>query len=995
MCRPRNEIISLALVIQSKSGGNPFYMREMLSAAYRKRCIWYDYRDSRWHFDLDKIFVQFQDEQTYDVLGTSFITHRLDELPEASRSLLAWAALLGNSFSFDFICQLMGGEFDSAKDVEDENEIKLRHKGYTNGQCIDGLQAAVQAYIIVQSESDDIFRFAHDRYIHAAADLKECHSTQRMHFMIAQTLMKYYSGESHERESTAMHVCEAVSMIKRRVKLRAPYRQLLIDCARAATEGSARPTAAKYYIIALELLQEDAWEDGKEDVSYNETLQLYLRSAECQAFIGHHHAATQTLTTVFAHAKSAIDKAPAYVLQSRIYAANGEAAAALTCLKESLSALGVLLDENPTYEKCDQKFEEVTAQIRSIDPSMLAQTPPTADPTLASIGAVLSETIAASWWSDCLRYYHLSLVMVEMHLSRGAFPQSGLAFLNLATISLSRFNMAKFAVELGNTSQDLLYQGQDSFSLARGLTLYPILIGHSHQPMAASLSQMEHAIEYAALAGDRTSIILSYGMSALVKFFASENVVDLESFCQYSCEEVPNWYFDTRGGSLLLAVRQLSRALQGKTNFKDPNEVMSDGQHHNGPSYKSWLASKTYQSNRSSLLYESLEIIPLFLYNHYDRAVQLGKNCLEHLPMFWSSRNSRLVLLFYGLALTGRLLRKMHDPRSQSDSFATECEHVLEELRTCLKKILDWTSVSRVNYFAWYTLLQAQIAELSDDHGQAVRCYEEALDHAAEYNFVFEEALGNYLMAGLFLRRKARRSARAALLEAVGFYRQLGAVGVSAAIEEEHYLLLHGPTRNHWTADASVQTDFVADANPTQYRPMGEEGDDITQIPNSMTELKGERTGAWTGSMNMQGEDGAGLPALDMIDLHAILVSSQVISSMLNVDELLKTMCDVILQTCGGSATMAAIVVQESDTDDWCVAASGDPEKGASAHNPGIPLAGTALIAENVVLYCTRFLEAAFIPDLLLDERFGNVSESWLQRKPIRQGNHCNPYLSW
>ena len=35
------------------------------------------------------------------------------------------------------------------------------------------------------------------------------------------------------------------------------------------------------------------------------------------------------------------------------------------------------------------------------------------------------------------------------------------------------------------------------------------------------------------------------------------------------------------------------------------------------------------------------------------------------------------------------------------------------------------------------------------------------------------------------------------------------------------------------------------------------------------------------------------------------------------------------------------------------------------------------------MLYCSRFLESVFIPDLIADERFGNVSDSWLQRNPL------------
>lgn len=341
-----------------------------------------------------------------------------------------------------------------------------------------------------------------------------------------------------------------------------------------------------------------------------------------------------------------------------------------------------------------------------------------------------------------------------------------------------------------------------------------------------------------------------------------------------------------------------------------------------------------------------------------------------------------MIIFFYGLALAGRLLRKTQDPRSQPEDFTEEIAQLVEKLNGFLKMINDWAAVSNVNYLPWAKLLEAQMAELTVRHGESVQAYEEALDHAAEHDFVLEEALGNYLMAGFFIRRKARRSARAALLDALSSFRQMAATGVAHAIEEAHSLLLHGPTRNHRVADMGVQTDFVTDAPSVQYRPVdGDDDDVLTQIPsNALTESKGEQIGAWRNSMHMQTEDGGGLPALDMIDLHAILKSSQVISSLLQVEELLKTMCDVILQTCGGSATNAAIVV--SDTDGWCVAASGDPEKGASAHKPALPLASTPLIAENVVLYCTRFMESVFIPDIVSDERFGNVSESWMQRNP-------------
>ncbi|KAL2694372.1 hypothetical protein Neosp_000949 [[Neocosmospora] mangrovei] len=991
LCRPMEEVLPLALVLQSKTAGNPFYMREMLSACYRKRCIWYDYRDSQWHYDLDRLFEQFQGEKDYDVLDTGFITHRLTELPAAARTLLAWAALIGNSFSFELICHLMGGEFDYHEDDWGSCCPTFAHKSYSQGEAIAGLQAAIQAYIIVPSETDDRFRFAHDRYIHASSDLQECNS-RKMHFIIAQTLQKYYAGESRQRDSTASHICEAVDIIKRRIPSRYEYRKLLTDCAQAAAESGAKPTAAKFYNTAVALLQDDPWTEGKDDVSYDETMQLYLRAAECYLYMGHYGPANETLAIIFANSKTAFDKAPAYVLQSRIHAQNGDSSAALIALKQCLVELGVSVDEDPTLQRCDEKFERLSVQIQTMDRAELVSYNQAEDPSVASIGAVLAETLSAAWWSDGLRYYNLTLTMVEMHLQRGAYPQSGMGFLYLAMISLSRFNMPQFAVDLGIAAQELLYQSRDAFSLARGLTLHSMCIGHVHTALPTLMAQMEDAVEYASVAGDRIATIMSYGVSAVFKFFSNENCADLEGFCQYGCEEIPNWYTDSRGGSVLIAIRQLCRALQGKTRIRIASEVMNDEQH-NSECYKKWLLSCNRQSIRSTIFYESFEMIPLYLYGHYERAVELGKKCTDDLAMLWSSRNSRMMLLFYGLSLAGRLLRQMQVPCSPTEDFASQAEEVIRELRRFVRMIDEWALVSDINYLCWSKLLQAQIAELSKDHGTAIQHYEHALDHATECDAVFDEALGNYLLAGLFIRRKARRSARAALVESVGLFRQMGANGVSKAIEEEHVLLLHGPTRSHRTTDMGVQTDFVADTTSVQYRTVdGEDGGDLTHITSNnmnmmnMPDLKGERIGAWRGSMNMQAEPGAGLPALDMIDLHAILVSSQVISSVLQVDELLKTMCDVILQTCGGSATRAAIVVQENDSDSWCVAASGDPERGASAHIPGIPLSGTSLIAENVVLYCTRFLESVFVPDLIADERFGNVNQSWLQRNPVGKG---------
>lgn len=596
----------------------------------------------------------------------------------------------------------------------------------------------------------------------------------------------------------------------------------------------------------------------------------------------------------------------------------------------------------------------------------------------------------------------MSLIMVNTHLSLGSFPQAGMGFLQLALISITRFNLVAFGSSLGDIALALMDRWHDPYTLGRGGTIYSTFVGHLQQPLRHSIPRLESALEHAIQAGDRISTILNFGLVGNLKFFASsEHLADLETFCTYGCEDVPNWHLDTPGGTMLLTIRQVSRALQGKTNWRDPMEIMSD-QSHNSLAYKSWLTRTMKNSDRPLMLYESIEIAPLFLYGHYSRAIELGNSCLKKINAIWSARNTRFLMFFQALSLAGDVWTKYfpavqngneegkkamgtgNHPTGGAKAFGTAVEEEVAGVAMLIKyfkrRIEYWQAVTDINYLAWSKLLAAQIAEMEDGHGDAMRLYEEALDHAGAHGFVFEEALGNYLLAGFFLRAGSKRPAKSALKEAVNLFRKLGAVGVARHIEDLHGSLLQKSRIGATTTDVGIQTDAEL-STPVQYQAVEDDGSEEYQALSSLAETKGDKVGTWQKGLP-EPDALVGLPALHLLDLASILESSLVISSVLQVDQLLKTMCEIILQNCKGQATLAAIVIQDDYPSGWGIAASGEPEDGAQAHIPALPLGETALVADGVVLYCTRFRESVFSPDLMQDQRFSNVSEAWAARSP-------------
>ena len=219
--------------------------------------------------------------------------------------------------------------------------------------------------------------------------------------------------------------------------------------------------------------------------------------------------------------------------------------------------------------------------------------------------------------------------MVETYLSRGPFPQAGMGLLQLAVIAITRDNAIAFASHCSELALALIEQSNDPRTRGRGIVLYSTFVDHFQHHIQSSISQLEGALDFSIHAGDRIATILNYGLLATMKFFASENLAELESFCVYSCQDITSyWQSDTPGGTMLITIGQLCRALQGKTYTNDGTRVMSD-EEHNTAAYKYWLVKTIKNSDRPLMLYESMEIAPLFLYGHYERAVALGNSCLK------------------------------------------------------------------------------------------------------------------------------------------------------------------------------------------------------------------------------------------------------------------------------------------------------------------------------------------------------------------------------
>jgi signal transduction histidine kinase/CheY-like chemotaxis protein len=740
----------------------------------------------------------------------------------------------------------------------------------------------------------------------------------------------------------------------------------LWDAGQTASQSGARPSALWYFRHCIALLQDDLWNDSKPDVYYDETLRLFIATAEMSWSQGQNEEAIQLIDEVFAHGKDAVSKSKAWIIKAKILTQMGDHHRSMEALLTCLDELGVHLRKPTTYEECDAGYIRLKSHLESADLSSIAQKTISQNPTVMTIGAVMAEAMTVTYWDDALVFYRMALEVMNIHIFQGGFTQIAIGCSHLAMISMSRFKDVEFGSKLSDLSLDLLARCPELWTQSRGSIIHNLYVSHLRVPMASTLPALEASLEASFSMGDPYLTLISISSMAMTRLYLGQDMTQLEAFCMETPEEIPKWQQDTRGGASLIAVQQVARALQGKTGFRSADDVMSDATH-NTSEFMAHLDAHSSNADRPRDIYWGLAMIPLFLFGHHTRAIEVGTELLSTRHRLWSARVS-YVIQFY-LATSLLLLHNDNPAQGYLDG---KMETLME-----YKAEIDFArNGSEANYGMWAMILDALIAEVRNDHSASIQGYEAAIDHCQIHGWPLEEALALELQGEFLVRRGAKRAARAVIQEAISAWSSISATGKSTQLAEKHEWLLKTATSAK-TVDVGCQT----------MDSLLEIGHEVVQeeisLPQQLEEGGRrhhwiEQNGVTTGERSNLDISSVGL---DIIDLSSILESSQVMSSELQIDKLFTKMLEIILESCNGSDF--AIIATDFDDSGFAIAAAGDAEKGQKSFPEGLPFSEMEdRMALHISHYVMRTKEEVLVHNVLEDERFSNVSETYLANYP-------------
>ncbi len=283
----RDTAYPLAQLLHEKTGGNPFFVIQFLTALAEEGLLAFDSATRAWRWEMNRIRAKGYTDNVVDLM-----VGKLKRLSNTTQDALKQLACLGNVVEFATLTLVHG---------------KSEDKIHT------ALWEAARAGLVLRR--DGSYAFLHDRVQEAAYALIPENERAAEHLRIGRVLTSRTAPDDIEEK-----VFEIVNQLDRGIALislqeeRERVAELNLIAGKRAKTSTAYASALNYLVAGRALLANDSWEQR-----YDLTFQLEYHRAECELLTADLAAAEERLTGLSLCARNLVDIAAVACLRLTLY----------------------------------------------------------------------------------------------------------------------------------------------------------------------------------------------------------------------------------------------------------------------------------------------------------------------------------------------------------------------------------------------------------------------------------------------------------------------------------------------------------------------------------------------------------------------------------------------------------------------------------------------------------------------------------------------------
>jgi predicted ATPase/signal transduction histidine kinase len=419
------EVAPLAGLVRDKTGGNPFFAIQFLTALHHKRMIWFDREAYRWRWDAARIRAEGYTDNIAELMRS-----RMYALPSETQLVLQGAACIGGTVD------------DATLAIACEREVAP------------ALRPAIEQHLLFETVQADrcIYRFPHDRVHEAAYALLPEPERARVHLeigrrMLASTTPEELPGKVFEIVSQLDHGLALIEPGPERERLT----ELHLLAGMRAQASTAYASALRYFTVGAELLAA-APEVRRPELAFA----LELHRAECELLTGAFDAAEQRLTELAQRAAGVIDLAAVTSTRIALYTTLDRAARAVEVTLDYLRRVGIDWPVHPTDDDVGREHDRIWQQLGPRAIEELADLPPMTDPEHRATMDVLALAQSPVLFTDEKLHSLMICRMVNLSLEHGNSDGSGIGYTWLGAFLRPRFGNPRAGIRFGQVGLDLV-----------------------------------------------------------------------------------------------------------------------------------------------------------------------------------------------------------------------------------------------------------------------------------------------------------------------------------------------------------------------------------------------------------------------------------------------------------------------------------------------------------------------------------------------------------
>ncbi|WP_437594471.1 sensor histidine kinase [Sorangium sp. So ce1000] len=425
-CR-REDAAPLSRLVHEKTGGNPFFAIQFLTALHEGRLIEFDERAEAFRWDVAKIREKGFTDNVVDLM-----VGKLVRLPPRTQDALKQLACLGNTAEVALLTMVRGGS-------EEDVHADLRDAAH------EGLVFRVE----------NTYKFLHDRVQEAAYSLIPEGERAAVHLEIGRLLASRTAPEALEEK-----IFEIVNQLDRGAGLmmareeRERAAELNLIAGKRAKGSTAFASALKYLAAGAALLGEDSW-----SLRYELIFALERHRAECELLTGELSAAEERLSMLSRRARNLVDFGAVTCVRIALYMTLDRSDRSMEACLEYLQRVGVAWSPHPTDTEIRQEYERLWQKLGSRPIEALLDLPPMTDPDCRTTIDVLASCEGPALVTDENLLSLLVARMVNLSLDHGNSDASCLAYVRLGSVLGPRFGDYRAGFRFGKLGLDLVEKG--------------------------------------------------------------------------------------------------------------------------------------------------------------------------------------------------------------------------------------------------------------------------------------------------------------------------------------------------------------------------------------------------------------------------------------------------------------------------------------------------------------------------------------------------------